>query len=155
MNSAVAAVARRVPDDCHAADCDKDECRVDLTDAPAGRIIVDMDCDSLGIPIGQKRCDYLFVGEEAETTYVVVIEFKSGGFRVRATVAQLEAEAEMADDWLPQGIEFRFVPVLVHGKFIGKNIRRELLLGTIRLREQKKKVALVRSGNPLTEALRA
>ena len=155
MNSPVATVACRVPDDCHAADCDKDECRVDLTGAPAERIVVDMDCDSLGIPVGRKRCDYLFFGEEAETTCVAAIEFKSGGFKVSATLAQLEAGAKMADSWLPQNIEFHFVPVLVHGKSIGKNIRRELLLGTIRLREQKKKVALIRSGESLTEALRA
>ena len=155
MNSPVAAVARRVPDDCHAAECNKDKCRVDLTGAPAERIVVDMDCDSLGIPVERKRCDYLFFDGETETTCVVPIELKSGRFEAGETLEQLQAGISMADTWFPQGVEFRFVPVLAHGKSIHPEVRRKLLSRRIRWRKQKKGVVLIKCGDPLTKALRA
>ena len=155
MKSAVATVARRVPDDCHAPDCDKDKCSVDLTGAPAERIVVDMDCDSLRIPVERKRCDYLFVGEEPETVCVVPIELKSGRFEASATLEQLQAGVGMADTWLPQGVKFRLVPVLAHGKPIHPAERKRLLTRRIRWRKQKKGVVLIKCGEPLTKALRA
>ena len=42
-----------------------------------------MDCDALKIPRQQKRCDYLFIGEEETATWIAPIELKSG--RLRAT----------------------------------------------------------------------
>ena len=155
MNSAVAKVACRVPDDCHAADCNKDKCSVDLRDAPAERIVVDMDCESLEIPVERKRCDYLFVGKEPETICVVPIEFKSGRFEASATLEQLQAGVGIADPWLPQGVKYRLVPVLAHGKSIHREIHRKLLSRKIRWRKQKKGVVLIKCGERLTKALRA
>ena len=76
MNKAVVRVASRICDRCQVQRCDKDGCWVDLKGTPSVRLIVDMDCDALRMPDQQKRCDYLFVGEEHGKTYVVPIEFE-------------------------------------------------------------------------------
>lgn len=101
MSDTVAKIARIVPDGCHTADCDKDKCRVDLEEAPQVRIIVDMDCIALPISSAGKRCDYLFVGEDGNVTWVAPIELKSGKLSVSAVLKQLEGGIRMANMWLP------------------------------------------------------
>ena len=155
MKGVVAQVAGRVCSCCHTKRCEKDGCRVDLKGVPPVRVIVDMDCDALRIPDEQRRCDYLFFGEERDTTCVVPIELKSGRLSASAVLEQIEGGVGMADAWLPQGISFRFVPVLVHGKAIHPRDRRALLAKKVQLRKQKKGVVLIRCGEPLTKALGA
>ena len=119
------------------------------------RVIVDMDCDALRIPEERKRCDYLFVGEEHDTACVAPIELKSGRLSVSAVLEQIEGGVGMAESWLPQGVSFRFVPVLVHGRTIHPRDRRALLSRKVQLGKQKKGVVLIRCGEPLTKALGA
>ena len=42
MSGTVAAIARIIPDSCHATHCDKDKCRVDLAEAPPVRVFAQM-----------------------------------------------------------------------------------------------------------------
>lgn len=158
MNGTIGEIAARVCQRCHAQRCDRDGCTADLTGAPSPRVIVDMDCKELRIPSKQKRCDYLFFGEEKEngtiTINVAPIELKSG--RVgssRAVSKQLEEGARLADGWLPESVLFRFIPILVHGKAIHKNDRRNLLSRTITLRGKKRRIVTIKCGDPLKRAL--
>ena len=82
MNGTVAAIANKIPDGCHVTRCNKDRCGIELAEAPSMRVIVDMDCDVLSIPNNWKRCDYLFVGEDQNETWVAPIELKSGRLSV-------------------------------------------------------------------------
>lgn len=151
--NAVAAVANRVPGCCHAVRCNKDGCGVSLKGVPRSRLLVDMDCNALNIPSQQKRCDYLFVGEEGNTTCVAPIELKSGGLTATGVLDQLEGGTGLADKWLPQGIRFQFVPVLAHEKSIHREERRKLRKRKLRLRGDQKIAVLIRCGDPLTKAL--
>ena len=153
MKGMVAQVACRVCGCCHAKRCEKDGCRVDLKGAPPVRVIVDMDCDALRISDEQRRCDYLFFGEEQDTTCVVPIELKSGRFSVSAVLKQIEGGIGMAESWLPSGISFRFVPVLVHDGTIHRQHLRALRTRKVQLRKQKKGVVLIKCGQSLTKAL--
>lgn len=153
MSGTVAAVANRVPGCCHTIRCNKDRCRVELKGAPETRLLVDMDCDGLKIPSQQKRCDYLFVGESGDTTWVAPIELKSGGFKATEVLEQIEGGVGSADDWLPEGTSFRFVPVLAHGKTVHRNDLKVLRSRKVRLRGQPKKVVLIKCGEPLAKAL--
>ncbi len=153
MSGTVTACASQVPGSCHATRCNKDGCRVSLNGAPQERVIIDMDCDALQIPDDKKKCDYLFVGEEKNTTWVVPIELKSGRLRAREVLEQLEEGVKMADMWLPQGISFQLVPVLAHGKRIHPHDLKVLRSRKIRLRGQRKGAVLIRCGDPLTKAL--
>lgn len=151
--NAVAAVANHVPNCCHAVRCNRDGCRVDLKDVPRSRLLVDMDCNALNISNQQKRCDYLFVGEEGNTIWVAPIELKSGRLKATEVLEQLEEGAGSADNWLPRGIRFQFVPVLAYGKSIHREERRELRKRKLRLRGKQKIATLIRCGDSLTKAL--
>jgi len=153
MNGTVAEMARIVPDSCCTTRCDKDKCRVDLAKAPQLRVIVDMDCDALSIPPTEKRCDYLFVGEAYNTTWVAPIELKSGRLSVSEVLEQLEGGTQMANKWLPPGVSFQFVPVLAHSRTIHRNDLRTLRAKKLQLRKQKRGIAVINGGDPLTKAL--
>ena len=112
MTETVAAVANRVPGCCHAMHCNRDRRRVDLKGAPSVRLLIDMDCDALQIPRQQKRCDYLFIGEEGTATWIAPIELKSGGLRATEVLDQLQGGMRAIEPCLPQGISFQLVPVL-------------------------------------------
>ena len=154
MSGTVAAIARIIPDSCHATHCNKDKCRVDLAGAPQVRVIVDMDCDALSIPNNWKRCDYLFVGEERNATWVAPIELKSGRFSVSAVLEQLEGGARMANRWLPQGATIQFAPVLAHGKTIHRNDLKVLRDKKLQLRGQLKGIAVIKCGDQLSKGLK-
>ena len=153
MSGTVTACASQVPGSCHATRCNKDGCRVSLKGAPRKHVLIDMDCDALQIPDGQKKCDYLFVGEENNTTRVVPIELKGGGWKASEALEQIEEGVKMADRWLPQGASFQLVPVLAHGKGIHPHELKVLRSRKIQLRGQKKGAILIRCGDPLTKAL--
>ena len=112
MSGTVVAVANRVPGCCHAMRCKRDKCRISLEGAPKTRLLVDMDCDALNIPNQQKRCDYLFIGEEGNTTWIAPIELKSGGLKATEVLEQLEGGVREVESWLPRGVSTRsFGPV--------------------------------------------
>ena len=153
MSGPVTAFANQVPGCCRATRCNKDGCRVNLKGTPPERVIVDMDCKALRIPANRKRCDYLFVGEEHNTTWVAPIELKSGRLKASEVLEQLEGGVRTADSWLPQGISFQLVPVLAHGKKIHRNDLRALRSRKVQLRGQEKKAVLIKCGDRLTKAL--
>ena len=156
MSSPVKEVARKVPNDCQVTRCNKDGCKLGLDGAPEARVVIDLDCGDLSIPQHQKRCDYVFVGEDEDTTQVSPIELKSGRFSASGALEQLKGGIAVADNWLPQVIiALQFVPVLAHGKSIHKEDRRRLLSRTLKLRGKKSKAMLLRCGDQLTKALRA
>ena len=153
MNGTVAVIANKVPNDCHVTRCNKDRCRIDLAEAPSIRVIVDMDCDALSIPDDWKRCDYLFVGEESNETWVAPIELKSGRVSVSVVLEQLEGGIRIANMWLPQGVTLQFAPVLAHGKKIHRNDLKTLRAKKLQLRGQRKGIAVIKCGDQLTKAL--
>lgn len=156
MSGTVAAVANRVPGGCHAVRCDRDRCRVDLKGAPSVRLLIDMDCDALKIPRQQKRCDYLFIGEEGTNTWIVPIELKSGGLRASEVLDQLEGGVRAVEPLLPQGRQFQLVPVLAYGKPIHRIERNKLRSRKIQLRGQApKQTELIKCGEALKQKLRA
>ncbi len=153
MSDTVAKIACMVPGSCRTSHCDKDKCRVDLDEAPQVRIIVDMDCTALSISNAVKRCDYLFVGQDSNVTWVAPIELKSGKFSVSAVLEQLEGGIRMANMWLPQGISFQFVPVLACRKTPHRKDIERLRARKLRLRGQRKSIAVIKCGDRLREAL--
>lgn len=154
MSGTVASIARIIPDSCRTTHCNKDKCRVDLAGAPQVRVIVDMDCDALSIPNSWKRCDYLFVGEERNATWVAPIELKSGRFSVSAVLEQLKVGTRMANRWLPQGVTLQFAPVLAHGKTIHRNALKRLRAEKLQLRGQRKGIAVIKCGDQLSKGLK-
>ena len=153
MSALVAAVAQKVCRRCHAKRCRKENCSILLNDAPAKRLIIDLDCSTLPIPRNQKRCDYLFFGEKGGTAWVVPIELKSGGFNGEEVLKQLQGGADVGHAWLPHGSRFRFGPVLAHRGSVHREDLNKLRCKKINLRGQEKQIVLLRCGEKLSNAL--
>ncbi len=124
-----------------------------MEEAPAHRVVVDLDCDRLNIAQTGKRCDYLFVGEEKGVAYVAPIELKSGGFVSSSVLDQLQGGADIVASWLPPDSAFRFVPILAHGKGVHREDLKTLRSARIKLREYESAPLLIRCGDPLKSAL--
>lgn len=111
------------------------------------------------MPAAEKRCDFVFVGEESRRdkchAWVAPIELKSGSFSASTVAAQLQAGADLADQWLPVGTGFAFVPVVAHGRGIRREKLKALQKTAVTLRKQKRRPVLLRCGSPLRQALRA
>ena len=154
MNGLVAQIAGGVPSRCHRKDCRKKACAILLNGIPKNRVVVDLDCSSFNIPANMKRCDCLLVYEEKRAAIgVVLIELKSGRFQASQAVKQLCGGAIVADNLLPSGTSFEFVPVLAHGRGVHKNQLLKLRALKIRLRNQTKRTALLRCGQELKMVL--
>ena len=113
-----------------------------------------IDIDALDIDATGRRCDCLFIGADESATYVAPIELKSGRFKGSGVVAQIQGGADVADRFLPDGQDFRFVPVLAHGRGVHPQQLQELRRARVQLRGKTRQVAAIHCGDPLTKALR-
>ena len=153
MSALIAEVSRKVDQNCVTRCCSKEDCSVLLKDAPPKRVIVDLDRSILPIPTNQKRCDYLFLGEQNSTNWVVPIELKGGKVDAQTALEQLQGGAAVANVWLPHRNSFKFVPILAHGKGIHSRDLASLRRNKISLRGQQRQVVLVRCGAELGTVL--
>ena len=152
MNGLVQMVSDTVCRRCHTSDCDRHGCNVQMDGVPDPHVVVDLDCEPLGL-LEQKRCDLLFVGEDDDEAWVAPIELKSGRFTGYRVVKQLQGGANAADGWLPAGSTFRFVPVLAHGKEVHRRDLKALRSKKITLRDHTRQTVLMRCGEPLRKVL--
>ncbi len=152
--SVVDTVKRVVPESCQKQRCSKDRCSVLLAGVPQPRVVVDMDCDALGIPGDAVRCDYVVVSGSDQTLRIVPIEMKSGRVNNgRAVVGQLQAGADFAQRWARNWGTARLVPVLAHGKGVGKLALKELRGARISFRGTRLRPQLVRCGERIAGLL--
>ena len=153
MNRLISAIAEQVPGYCHAKRFNKNGCRIGLQGAPSERVIVDMDCDALHYRMVRSDATTCSLVGNVVAAWIAPVELKSGKLRASAVLDQLDGGAKAADRWLPPGIPFQLVPVLAHGKAIHRNDLKILRSRKIQLRGQRKRIELIRCGEPLTKAL--
>ena len=153
MSFLIAAVAEKVDQDCRTNYCKKGNCAISLNDAPAKRLIVDLDRSTLPIPANRKRCDYLFIGEQDSSVWVVPMELKGGRFTGAEVVKQLQGGTNVACAWLPLGSLFELIPVLAHGKRVHNKDLKELRRNKINLRGKKRQTVLLRCREKLMDVL--
>ena len=146
-------IAGKVPAHCHVSRCEENGCEVRLEGMPScpDRLTIDLNCKELGIS-NKKRCDYLFIGQADATTYVALIELKSGKVDSVTDVAkQLQGGADLAAQLLPSNASFQFRPVLAHGKSIRKHTRTRLRKAKVKLRGTPTPILIVRCGSKLID----
>ena len=146
-------IAGKVPAHCRVSRCRGDGCEVRLEGMPSrpDRLTIDLDCKELGIS-DKKRCDYLFVGQTDTTTYVALIELKSGKVDSATGVAkQLQGGADLAAEFLPSNASFQFRPVLAHGKSMRKHMFTRLRKAKVKLRGTTTPIRIVRCGSKLID----
>ena len=146
-------VVGKVPAHCRVSRCEGNGCEVRLEGMPSrpDRLTIDLDCQALGIS-NKKRCDYLFIGQADATTYVALIELKSGKVDSATDVAkQLQGGADLAAELLPSNASFQFRPVLAHGKSIRKHMFTRLRNAKVKLRGTTTPIRIVRCGSKLID----
>ena len=147
-------IAGKVPAHCRVSRCEGNGCEVRLEGMPfrPDRLTIDLDCKELGIS-DKKRCDYLFVGQTDATTYVALIELKSGKVDSATGVAkQLQGGANLvAAKLLPPNVSFQFRPVLAHGKGMHKHMLKQLRRARVQLHETTTPIQIVRCGSKLID----
>lgn len=136
MSDLVASIRATVTSAASVSEMDRDGCSVAIENAPAPRIVIDLDDDTLAIPRNRPHCDFLFFAEVGSEGWVVPVELKSGGFRNQHTVSQLQGGACFADELAPRGREYRLAAVIAHGYPIHRSKRLDLQRRAVRLRSE-------------------
>ena len=100
--------------------CSGRGCRVDMTDVPRDRIVIDVDLAFKAHQRTGKHCDrILFYEDTAENRLVVVlIELKSGTFKVTDVAQQLQGSVNFVSSLVPKNLKATCIPVVFHGKGI-------------------------------------
>lgn len=147
-------IAGKVPAHCRVSRCEGNGCEVRLEGMPSrpDRLTIHLDCKELGIS-NKKRCDYLFIGQADATTYVALIELKSGKVGSVTDVAkQLQGGANLvAAKLLPPNVSFQFRPVLAHGKGMHKHMLKQLRRVKVQLHETTTPIQIVQCGSKLID----
>ena len=141
----------KVDASCLSQECEKQGCKVDLTDVPRPFYLIDMDLASLA---KGSRCDYLLVGAgygPNHDLYVVPLELKSSGFHAQVVSGQIAGGAKVADRRVPKA-SCRFVPVVAHGGAHRREINK-LARHPIRFRGKPYAIKLMKCGGDIAEVL--
>ena len=153
MSDLVRMVRAEVPNECVARRFAKDGCSIRMTGVPTEHVTIDVDCNALPLRVDEKRCDFVFVGEDDSGAWVAPIELKSGSFSASSVAAQLQVGADLAHRWLPANARFQFAPVVAHRRGIRREKVKALQRTSVTLREQKRRPKLIHCGSPLRQAL--
>ena len=146
-------IAGKVPAHCRVSRCEGNGCEVRLEGMPSrpDRLTIHLDCKELGIS-NKKRCDHLFIGQADATTYVALIELKSGKVdSVTDVTKQLQGGADLAAQLLPSNASFQFRPVLAHGKGMHKHMLKQLRRVKVQLHETTTPIRIVQCGSKLID----
>lgn len=151
--SLVDQVRQNIDEECLARRCRRVGCSLTLESLGQPFLLIDMDHErSPSGRSGGKNCDYLFVGDEDH--WIAPLELKRGKLHAKDVVAQIQAGATVADQIVPHGVHTRFRPVAAYGGTAHRAELRLLATSRVRFRSQKNRVALVRCGTSLMDALK-
>ena len=129
--------------------CSRDGCRVDMTEVPTDRVIVDVDKAFPAHELDGKRCDFvLFTQLDDGRLLVAPTELKSGKVDSSEAVEQLQGGAAFVE-WIAQPPSDAVCrPVLIHGKGLHRAERNKLNSSKVAFRGRKLTVKTARCGQP-------
>ena len=148
MKDIIEQVSDKIPMSCRATKCSANGCSVSMEGTPANKMLVNMDCPDLKI-LNEKRCDYVFVGQDEDLLLIAAIELKSGRFEAKSVAKQLQGGADKLANWLPEEVPSNFVPILVCRKGVHKESMRLLRTLKIKLYDRNFQILNIRSGELL------
>ena len=130
--------------------CSGRGCRVDMTDIPGDRVVVDVDLAFKAHRRSGKRCDRIlfYVNSEENHLVAVLIELKSGTFKATDVSEQLRGTAGFVSALVPRNLKTTCIPVVFHGKGIHPAQRPRLKHLTVRFRDQESVIRLNKCGAP-------
>ncbi len=132
-------------------------CRVDMTDVPTPKLIIDFDKPRTPLSGNEVRCDYFLVSKDqnSDFSWVAVLELKAGSLKTSQAVKQLQAGASAVEKLISKGEAIRFRPVVVCRGMHNEQIKilREKS-NHIKLHEKKEPIRHIRCGSKLMNALK-
>ena len=134
MSAALDGIRAKVGEENCSKSCSRKGCRVDLTDAPTDRVIVDVDKVFLAQKRKGKRCDFiLFMDRPDAPLLAAPVELKSGRADASQVIEQLQGGADFAADLAPS--DAACWPLLIHGKGLHPAERNRLNRARIAFRD--------------------
>lgn len=150
MSDVLNEIRTRIGEENLTNSCSGRNCRVDMTDIPSDRVVIDVDIAFGGHARTGKHCDrILFYEDTAQNSLVVVlIEHKGGTFDSATDIAQqLQGGANFAKRFIPADIKTICIPILFHGGGIHRAQRDKLKRLKVGL-TQKQPINLGKCGAP-------
>ncbi len=163
--TAVDAVRAHTDPRCQATRCSDSNCSLSLEGVPTPYVLVHIDSSAFRVRAGrwrlpddQRRCDFLLVaGDDADRgPWVVPVELTTGRKEVSDFVAQIGGGILVADELLPEDIQYRFRPVGgCRPRLVGRGVADELRKpgNRVNFRGDRQNIRLVECGTRLTDAL--
>ena len=160
----VEAVRAKTNSLCQTDCCYDSGCYVSLHGIPEPYVLINLEHDAAPRHHGHSRhqshphCDFLLVagGDENGGPWVAPIELTTGNKDVCLILRQLRAGADIADNLLPHGASFRFMPILAHDGRLHSYVITEVLRRSssyIQLRNESESIELTRCRGTLADAL--
>ena len=122
MNRVLNDIRGRVDKSSLTNSCSGEGCRVDMTDIPFHRVVIDVEREFDSRNMMEKRCDRLlfFINTARNNLIAALVELKSGRAEQSDVVEKLENSLRFAANIAPRQHIFKtiYVPVLFHGRDI-------------------------------------
>ena len=134
--------------------CSKDNCKVDLSDTPSPRLIVDPESkEGEGLanyfPDNEKKCDsILFFQSPAGKLVVAPLEFKTGEVKATPISEKLQAAACFAERMIPKSCDSICHPILFHAGSLHRDQLKKLNRAKIHFRGARLTIRTARCGKP-------
>ena len=150
MSDMLNEIRTRVGEENLTNSCSGRNCRVDLTDIPGNRVVVDVDLAFAAHARSGKHCDRILFYEHTpqNSLVVVLIEHKGGTFDSATNVAeQLQGGANFVKSFISAGTKTICIPILFHGGGSHKVQRDKIKRLKVGL-TQKQPISLSKCGAP-------
>lgn len=156
MTNLVGCIGKEIPSECIVKGCKRNGCSVSLQGMSPRRLIINMDCQQLGISNRQENCDYIVVGAFSETDWIVPLELKRGNVEADKVRGQLQEGARFAERKIlisDQRVQFR--PAVVFKGKIHRSQTQKLKTKkyNVKFQDEYFEIKTVRSGKKLVEEL--
>ena len=155
MSDFVNAVREKVSNKCCVRRCQKEGCRVPLSNDLRPFLLIDMDQRCFPSEKNGKRCDFLFFSGYEGKDWVVPMELQKGKASASKIITQLQAGAFIAEKLAPKGENLEFRPVAAYGGGLRRNELKIFRQTKVNFRQKHEFVRLIKCGTNLTQALRS
>lgn len=132
----------------------KDQAKFSLTNAPGPHLVIDI--DTIDCLRQKRRCDYLFVADDAQlnVNWVVPIEMTSSRRKdPKVVIEQLQKTAQVIEKNIDRSVKVRLQPVLA-GSVNEVRMRGKNSSLAIKFRGEDIPVAIIRSGDSIGSVLK-
>lgn len=148
-------IRAKVDASCIVRRVNKKGCRLRVTGIRDGYVAIDLDHTKSPAPKNEIKCDYLFAGqiENDGLEYLSAIELKAGSVEASEAHRQLQAGANLAQEFAPRH-NARFVAMVASDRI--NKAQRAALKATanqVIFRNSKYEIVRLKCGAPLVDAL--